>query len=107
MLTFDRVKPKLLCPWWLPHWMAGCKLPLHLRGRDAHGLEEAGTSLEGSKQEEGSKRKESGCTWVCEGCIRDMEGRTWIFIESAQGRMDANGSDRGTYGCLKGLHRFE
>jgi hypothetical protein len=23
MLTSNRVKPKLLCPWWLPHWILG------------------------------------------------------------------------------------
>jgi hypothetical protein len=38
MLTFDRIKPKLLYPRWLPRWMPRCKLPLHSRDRGAHGL---------------------------------------------------------------------
>jgi hypothetical protein len=37
MLTSDRVKPELLCPQWLPHWMARCKLPLYCMGCRAHG----------------------------------------------------------------------
>jgi hypothetical protein len=42
MLTSDKVKPELLCPRWLPRWMAGCKLPLYCTGYRAH------SSMEGA-----------------------------------------------------------
>ena len=38
MLTFDRIKLELLCPWGLPHWIVGYKLPLYYRGWGRHGL---------------------------------------------------------------------
>jgi hypothetical protein len=36
ILTSDKVKPELLCPRWLPRWMAGCKLPIYCTGYRAH-----------------------------------------------------------------------
>ena len=42
MLTFDRVKLELLCPWWLPYWMAECKL---CRDWSAHSLVGAHTAI--------------------------------------------------------------
>jgi hypothetical protein len=35
MLTSDKVKPELLCPRWLPRWMADV-LPLYCTGCRAH-----------------------------------------------------------------------
>jgi hypothetical protein len=36
MLTSDRIKPELLYPRWLPHWMAGCKLLLYCTAYRTH-----------------------------------------------------------------------
>jgi hypothetical protein len=72
MLTFDRIKPELVCPWWLPRWMARCKLPLHPRNRCIHGSGEARTHWGGHE------RKEDEQARVREGHIRDLEGHARV-----------------------------
>jgi hypothetical protein len=65
MLTFDRVKPKLFYPWWIPH---GC----HVGWLDAN-FYYIQWSMIGASHER-REREEDGCTLVHEGCIPDLEG---------------------------------
>jgi hypothetical protein len=79
--------------------MAGCKFPLHPRGKGAHELEEERTCLEGRKQEE-----EGGRARVLKGRIQDLQGHARISDGRAQGRRTTNRFDRGAYECMMGMH---